>query len=109
MEREERAGSVTPETSSRSFTDVVSDLEAHRARELSLSLQNHRLRSVISRQSSLDQHHDGGAISPRQNADCNVRLLSIGGALQVRCLSLSLSSSPTGSESLSSLPRSRAN
>ena len=55
----------------RSFTDVVSDLEAHRARELSLTLQNDRLRSIV-RQSSLES-----PISPRQNATCSVRILSV--------------------------------
>ena len=68
----------SPELSARSFTDVVSDLEAHRARELSLSLQNDRLRSLV-RQTSLDKY----PISPRKNADCDVRITSIGNAYQV--------------------------
>ncbi|UPR00937.1 TLD domain-containing protein [Chloropicon primus] len=55
----------------RSFTDVVSDLEAHRARELSLTLQNDRLRSIV-RQTSFES-----PISPRQNAICSVRILSV--------------------------------
>ncbi len=63
-----------------SFTDVVSDLEAHRARELSLLLQNERLRSIV-RQNSVERERERTPpppISPRQNAASDVTILSIG-------------------------------
>lgn len=59
-----------PDMSAMSFSD---DLEAHRARELSLTLQNDRLRSALVRQTSLE-----GPISPRQNADCSVHVVGAG-------------------------------
>ena len=67
MEEEDAVGALR---SNDSFTDVVNDLEAHKARELSLTLQNERLRSIV-RQTTISP-----PISPRQNADCRVRILS---------------------------------
>merc|ERR1712144_180709 len=57
-----------------SLQDVVSDLESARARELSLTLQNERLRSLV-RQTSAERTPP---ISPKQNANCDVRILRVG-------------------------------
>merc|ERR1711977_517633 len=56
-----------------SLQDVVSDLESARARELSLTLQNERLRSLV-RQTSAERTPP---ISPKQNANCDVRILGL--------------------------------
>jgi hypothetical protein len=75
MEEEGIVASMRSTASAESFTDVVSDLEAHKAKELSLTLQNERLRSILRAQTSLSP-----PISPRQNAECSVRILSNGGS-----------------------------